>query len=197
MNEATLTVERPEPQRRPKLIADGVMGMLLFVFTEVMMFSGLISAHVIVKSQAIGQLWPPLGQPRLPFEETAINTAALLVSGLVLGFAHFAYKKRPAQALVPLAVSVLLGLFFVGFQGVEWVGLIREGLTMTSHPYGAFFYLIVGAHALHAVAAIACLGWAWNRLRRGTLNKDQFVTVQIFWYFVVLLWPFLYVQVYL
>ncbi|MEZ4425611.1 MAG: hypothetical protein R3E98_19605, partial [Gemmatimonadota bacterium] len=73
MNEATLTVERPEPQRRPKLIADGVMGMLLFVFTEVMMFSGLISAHVIVKSQAIGQLWPPLGQPRLPFEETAIN----------------------------------------------------------------------------------------------------------------------------
>ncbi|MEZ4415883.1 MAG: heme-copper oxidase subunit III [Gemmatimonadota bacterium] len=197
MSNATLTMERPEAQQRPKLVPDSVMGMLLFVFTEIMMFSGLISAHVIVKSRAVGQLWPPLGQPRLPFEETAINTAALLVSGLVLGFAHFAYKKQPRQALVPLAISALLGLFFVGFQGAEWVGLIREGLTMTAHPYGAFFYLIVGAHALHAVAAILCLVWAFSRLRRGRLRMDHFATVQIFWYFVVVLWPFLYFQVYL
>lgn len=178
-------------------MSDGVMGMLLFVFTEVMVFAGLISAHAIVKSRAAGQMWPPFGQPRLPVEETAVNTAALLISGLVLVFAHFAYAKKPRRALIPMGVAVLLGTFFVAFQGREWVALLREGLTMTSSTYGAFFYLIVGAHALHAVAAIVTLGWAWFRLKAGALTQTQLGTVEVFWYFVVLVWPVLYIKVYL
>ncbi len=188
---------RPEPQPRRKLLSDAVMGMLLFVFTEVMLFSGLISAHTIVKAQAAGQMWPPFGQPRLPVSETAINTAALLASGLALVFAHLAFRERPRQALVPMAVSVLLGAFFVVFQGREWVALLGEGLTLTSSTYGGFFYLIVGTHALHAVAAIACLAWAWARLKGGRLTTAQFGAVEIFWYFVVLVWPVLYLRVYL
>jgi len=171
--------------------------MGLFLFTEVMLFVGFISAHVVLKSRSIGQMWPPLGQPRLPFEETAVNSAALVVSGLVLAAAYYAFRRTPKQALVPLGISFLLGCFFVGFQGVEWAGLIREGLTFTSHPYGSFFYLIVGTHALHAIASLACLAWAFARLRRNVLTKDQFVTVQMFWYFVVLVWPVIYFQVYL
>ena len=49
---------------------------------------------------------------------------------------------------------MLLGAFFVLFQGVEWVALLREGLTLTSSTHGAFFYLIIGTHALHAVVAL-------------------------------------------
>jgi cytochrome c oxidase subunit 3 len=173
------------------------MGMLLFVFTEVMIFSGLISAHTIVKSRAAGQMWPPFGQPRLPVEETALNTAALLVSGLALVFAHFAYKKRPSRALVPLAIAVLLGTFFVVAQGREWAALLGEGLTMTSSSYGGFFYLIVGTHALHAIAAIACLAWAWFRLKADRLTSSELGSVEVFWYFVVLVWPVLYLRVYL
>ena len=94
-------------------------------------------------------------------------------------------------------LSLALGAFFVLFQGTEWLGLIREGLTLRSSTYGAFFYLIVGAHALHAVAAISCLAWAWARLRQGILSDSEFKTVQVFWYFVVLVWPIIYFQVYL
>jgi cytochrome c oxidase subunit 3 len=91
----------------------------------------------------------------------------------------------------------MLGTFFVGFQGVEWVALLGEGLTMTSSTYGSFFYLIVGTHALHAVAALGGLGWAWLRLDRGLLTTSQLATVSAFWYFVVLVWPVLYLKVYL
>ena len=52
-------------------------------------------------------------------------------------------------------------------------------------------------HAIHAIGAILALAWAWFRLRAGRLTSTEFVTVQIFWYFVVLVWPFLYLQVYL
>ena len=88
---------RPEPVPRPKIVADGVMGMLIFVFAEIMMFAGLISAHTVVRSQVAGEMWPPYGQPRLPVQETAVNTAALLVSGIVLVFAYLAFKKEASR----------------------------------------------------------------------------------------------------
>ena len=189
--------QRPEPTARPQLLSNGVLGMLIFIFTEVMFFAGLISAHTIVRSQAAGQLWPPYGQPRLPVQETALNTAALLASGVVLVLAWFAFRKDPPNARIPLLLSIMLGTFFVGFQGVEWVALLAEGLTLTSSTYGSFFYLIVGTHALHAVAALSALGWAWFRLDRGLLTASQLATVSAFWYFVVLVWPVLYLKVYL
>lgn len=195
---ATYSVEgRSRPERREPLIPDGVVGMLLFIFTEVMFFSGLVSAHAIVKSQAAGQMWPPYGQPRLPVEETALNSLALLVSGVVLVFAWFAFKREKPTARIPLFMSMLLGIAFVGFQGVEWAALLAEGLTMQSSAYGAFFYLIVGAHALHAVGALAALVWAFDRLDKGKLTSAQLATVSAFWYFVVLVWPVLYWTVYL
>ena len=195
---ATYVIEhRPPPARGPRLIDNGVLGMLLFVLAETMMFAGLVSAHSIVRSRAAGEMWPPYGQPRLPIEQTAINTGALMVSGIVLVLAYFAYRREAPSARVPLLVAILLGAFFVGFQGVEWIALVDEGLTLTSSTYGGFFYLIVGMHAVHAVAALLGLTWAWVRLDRNALSASQLATVSVFWYFVVLLWPVLYLKVYL
>ena len=188
---------RPEMVRREPLVSNGVLGMLIFIFTEVMFFAGLISAHAIVRSQAAGQMWPPYGQPRLPVEETAVNTAALLVSGIVLFLAWLAFRREAQSARIPLLLSIILGTIFVFFQGLEWVALLGEGLTLQSSSYGGFFYLIVGTHALHAVAALAALVWAWVRLARETLTATQLATAAAFWYFVVLVWPILYWKVYL
>jgi len=189
--------QRPAPVRREPVVSNGVLGMLIFIFTESMFFAGLISAHAIVRSQAAGQMWPPFGQPRLPVQETAVNTAALLVSGIVLVLAWFAFRRERSSARIPLLLSILLGGFFVWFQGLEWAALLREGLTMQSSSYGGFFYLIVGSHAVHAVAALAGMVWAWVRLDKDLLTASQLATVAAFWYFVVLVWPILYVKVYL
>lgn len=188
---------RGEPQPRRKLVSDGVMGMLLLTFTEIMLFAGLISAHTIVKSRAAGQMWPPFGQPRLPVAETAVNTAALVASGVALLLAHLWFARRPGRALAAMGAALLLGVFFVGAQGREWVALLGEGLTMTSSTYGAFFYLIVGAHGIHALVAILAMAWGWLRLRAGRLTSSQMGALAIFWYFVVLVWPVLYLRVYL
>jgi len=180
---------------RQQLIPDSVLGMLLFILTEVMLFAGMISAFAIMKSSA--PIWPPLDQPRLPVGETAFNTAALLASAVFLYRARIAFARDRSSALRPLGIALGLGAFFVLFQGAEWVGLVRQGLTLTSSSLGSFFYLIVGTHALHAVAAIAILGRMWLRLRRGWLTRAQLATAEVFWYFVVGVWPVLYLVVYL
>jgi cytochrome c oxidase subunit 3 len=170
--------------------------MLIFVATEVMFFSGLISAFVIGKSNAVGG-WPPPGQPRLPVEETALNTAALLVSAVLLFFANRAFLAGSPKAKKLLGASIALGGFFVLFQGAEWVLLIREGLTLTSGQLGGFFYLLVGAHALHVAAGFLILLYTYNKLSHDELDRFTFWPAQIFWYFVVGVWPILYWQVYL
>jgi cytochrome c oxidase subunit 3 len=170
--------------------------MLIFVATEVMFFSGLISAFVIGKSNAVGG-WPPPGQPRLPIEETALNTAALLASGVLLYFANRAFLSDSSKTKGLLAASIALGGFFVLFQGAEWVALIGEGLTLTSGQLGGFFYLLVGAHAVHVFAGFLILLYTYRQLASGDLDRFTFWPAQIFWYFVVGVWPILYWQVYL
>ena len=194
---ASIIPFRPRPRKRKKLVSDAVLGMLLFVFVEIMLFAGFISAFVIIKARAIGSVWPPPNQPRLPFEETAVNTTALIASGVVLLVAHRMFLKGNESVRRLLVAATLLGGMFVGLQGVEWLALIREGLTITSSTYGALFYTVIGAHATHALAAILALAWATLRLARGTLTRDVLSAVAIFWYFVVLVWPFLYCVVYL
>jgi heme/copper-type cytochrome/quinol oxidase subunit 3 len=181
--------------RHEPILASGVMGMLIFVVTEIMFFAGLISAFTIMRAGA--PIWPPPGQPRLPVEETALNTAALLASGVFLVLAQRRFRRDRAGAQSPLLTAMLLGAFFVLSQGVEWVALIRQGLTLTSSSLGSFFYLIVGLHALHALVAIGLLANAWWKLRRGWLAQSQLATAGVFWFFVVGVWPFLYLVVYL
>jgi len=178
-----------------QVVSSGVLGMLLFVLTEIMVFAGLISAFNIIKASAV--LWPPPDQPRLPIEETLVNTGALLLSGVFLYRARVLFRRDRRAARRPFLIAMLLGAFFVVFQGVEWTRLIADGLTLTSSSLGSFFYLIVGMHALHAVVALGVLAWAWRRLQHGWLASSHFATAEVLWYFVVGLWPVLYGVVYL
>ena len=182
-------------ERRTPAVPSGVLGMLIFVVAEAMLFAGLVSAFTIIRASAV--VWPPRDQPRLPVEETALNSAALLVSGVLLFLAQRALRRDRAAAARLLLISLLLGVFFVTFQGAEWVRLIGQGLTLTSSSLGSFFYLIIGLHALHAVAAVALLAHASLGLRRGWLAPGQLATAAVFWYFVVGVWPVLYFRVYL
>ena len=181
--------------RRKPVIANGVLGMVVFTVTEAMFFLALISAFAIIKSHWTE--WPPPGQPRLPVGQTAFNTAFLLLSGPLLFAASRRFAKDRTQGGHLLLGAMLSGGTFVVLQGLEWVALIREGLTLTSSSHGSFFYLIVGIHALHVLIAIAILAYVWLRHRQGKLEIAGITTAEVLWYFVVGVWPILYWQVYL
>jgi len=160
--------------------------------------SSSMPSHLIcvsTKTKTTGT-WPVPGQPLLPAAATAVNTVALLLSGaLLLGSQVLFAKGRPAARHLVLA-AFLLGVLFVGLQGKEWAGLLSQGLTFTSSRLGGFFYFIVGTHALHAVGALVVLGRVTWQFLRGQPDAGLFYGAQTFWYFVVLMWPVIYVRVY-
>ena len=189
----------PIPRVRRNAVPSAVLAVLMLVLMEAMFFTGLISAFMIVKAGIKPGMWPPPWQPRLPVEVTAVNSLGLIVSGVLLFVAVARFRQSAQKAKAALLGAMLFGATFVAVQGFEWVRLLREGLTLTSSNHGAFFYLIVGIHGMHCLAGIAALVWAFSRLSSSTkpLTRAQLTAVQIFWAFVVALWPLLYVLVYL
>lgn len=187
------------------VIPSSIMGMFLLLGTEIMLFAAFISAYLVNRANA-AFTWPPPGQPRLPIETTALNSLFLLASAVTLIWAYRMLKQKQSMAKW-IGLTIGLGSAFVFFQGLEWLRLIHYGLTVASSLYGAFFYLIIGAHALHAVVGLILLG----ALLVETQKRPQlyqmplvffnahsiFGVCSIYWFFVVGLWPILYVLVYL
>ncbi len=170
--------------------------MIAFVMSEMMFFGALISAFLIVKSGNV--MWPPPGQPRLPVSLTAINSLFLVGSGVLVYLSNQSLSRGDKEGSKKrLGIAILCGLVFVGIQGFEWVRMLQHGLTMTSSTYGSFFYMIIGCHGLHVAGALLVLGNVYRKFVKGTLKSESYWGVQVFWYFVVGVWPILYVLVYL
>jgi len=200
---STITEQRPLELIHPPPSAESrqvfptqMLGVGIFILTEVMFFAGLISAFLVTRAGAPGGIWPPPGQPLLPVTQTLFNTLALLLSGVALWYAGRRMADDPAGARRPFQVAVVLGLLFVSLQGMEWFNLLSQGLTLTSSTYGSFFYLIVGMHGLHVIGGTVALLYVYSLLHTRQLSKHGMSAMQMFWYFVVGLWPVLYLTVY-
>ncbi len=187
---------RPGITRTP--ISSGVFGMLIFMVTEAMFFAGLISAYMVIRAGV--EEWPPWGQPRLPVVATAFNTVVLLASGFIMAHSRACFKKNElALGRRWLGISILLGTFFLVFQGYEWIQLLKFGFTLSSSVYGGLFYLLIVAHGVHVMGALAVLIYAWYRIKTpgNPITPEGLFPFQLLWYFVVCVWPVLYVLVYL
>jgi heme/copper-type cytochrome/quinol oxidase subunit 3 len=177
--------------------ADPTLAVVIFVGSEIMLFAGLLSAFLV--SRASASFWPPPNQPRLPVVLTGLNTLVLIASGFTMWRVVWSLRRHAkAGATRWMVVTAVLGALFLAIQGSEWARLIRFGLTMTSSLYGGMFYLIVGAHALHLMVAVAVLLLVASRVWRGRYDVDfrGVVACSAYWSFVVILWPVIYALVY-
>lgn len=179
-------------------LSDKVLGMVFILATEAMFFAGLISAFVVNKA---GNTWPPVNQPRLPIEMTAVNTVILLLSAVTLYLANRSASNGVTKKTISLLVATLLfGAMFLGIQGTEWIKLIGFGLTTSSSLFGAFFYTIIGIHGFHVLIGMLLLLYLFRLLRKPaqvSIQLDNLTFYGMYWYFVVGIWPILYYLVYL
>ena len=186
-------------RQRRELIPSPVLAMAIFLFTEVMLFAGLISSYIVLRGQAAE--WPPFDQPRLPVLATAAITLLLLGSGFTMWRSVPALTSGNERAFRRLmAITFGLGAAFVLLQGAEWAVLVSYGLTSSSSLYGSLFYTLVGCHAVHVVVALIALGVIARRARNGrytAANHAGLRAMRMYWTFVVVVWPPLYALVYL
>ncbi len=175
------------------------LAMIVLVTGESMLFAGLIGMYLVFRLAA--RTWPPGDLPRLPLGITGANTVALLGSLVPLSRALRAVRSGNAAAAVHgIETTAILGAIFLVVQGLEWTRLVEHGLTLGSGVYGGAFYVLIGCHAVHVLAAVVWLAVVAILARRGAFSAARHTALEmcaIYWYFVCALWVVLFPLVYL
>ena len=192
--------ERPaEEHHKPGGISSSLLGMVLFIASEVMFFGGLFGAYFTIRSAATQ--WPPPDTPHLSAPYAAILTTILVASSVTMQFGVWAIRKNNQRRLVLwLAVSLLLGATFLCLQALEYANLIEEGLTLSSGVFGSTFYTLTGFHGAHVAGGAAFILIVLLRARSGQFTARYHDTVEMasyYWHFVDVVWIGLFSTIYL
>jgi len=173
------------------------MGMMWFIFSEVMFFAAFFGALLYARQLSVPWLggegtkflthtfvwegyetaWPTNGPANVggdfgtipAFGLPALNTLILLTSGITVTIAHHALRAGNRMLLkIFLAATFLLGFLFVGLQAEEYVHAYQElNLTLGSGIYGSTFFMLTGFHGLHVTIGAIMLLVIWLRVMKG------------------------------
>ena len=205
------------------------MGMIWFIFSEVMFFAAFFGALFYARQYALPWLggegdglltnsllwpgfsnaWPSNGPAAIGGAYQAMpawglplfNTLILLSSGVTVTIAHHALKAgHRKQLLLFLGLTVLLGCFFLYYQGVEYIEAYKHmNLTLGSGIYGSTFFMLTGFHGAHVTLGTIMLAIIWLRCFYGHFSKNDhfaFEAVAWYWHFVDVVWLGLFLFVY-
>ena len=132
-----------------------------------------------------------------------LNTILLVTSSVTVHFAHTALKANKRSALnLWLAVTLILGFTFVGFQAYEYHHAYTElGLTLASGIYGSTFFLLTGFHGFHVCLGAVMLTVMFLRAStKGHFTPEDhfgFEAASWYWHFVDVVWICLFLFVYI
>jgi heme/copper-type cytochrome/quinol oxidase subunit 3 len=194
-----------EPTPQYPAIKPGMMGMYIFLASEVMFFGSLFAAYFYLYGS--NPRWPPLPPSATPeyyvswFPIPLINTIVLLSSGVTCHFALEAMAHDNRRRFFTLQIAtIILGLGFEGGQLYEFISAFGRGLNLTANTFASAFFTMTGFHGLHVLGGLVLLTLILYRAARGQFSSRNHVgvaAVTLYWHFVDVVWIFLFGILYL
>ena len=193
---AVAEVSRPPVTPRHPGLHTGMMGMFIFLSSEVMFFGTLFAVYFYMFGSH--PQWPPIGTRGVPaFPLPTVNTVVLLSSGVTMHIGHMAIQRGNRQQLILwLIITILLGAAFEIGQAYEF---LTAHITFTTNHFTSAFFTMTGFHGGHVLGGIVFLCLILGRTLSGHFDQDHHVGVAacaIYWHFVDLVWVFLYIVLY-
>ncbi len=182
-------------------ISNPVLGMLLFLCSEIMFFGGLFAAYFNVRANA--PLWPPEG-----FEHTlqifplvGPATVILVLSSFTCEMGVWAIRRNDRTGLVrAIAVTVLMGTVFLLFQAIDYSLLYSEGMRLDAGVFGSTYFTLTGFHGAHVLGGVIMLSVVLYRAMAGQFSArhhDAVEATSLYWHFVDVVWIALFSTLYL
>ncbi len=176
-------------------------GMVLFITSEVLFFFAFFWAFFhsrLAPTPSLGCVWPPSGVRVLnPFSIPLLNTAVLLSRGVTVTWTHHRLMEGLyQQALVSLALTVLLGGYFTWLQASEY---LEAPFSIADRAYGSVFFVATGFHGLHVLIGSSFLSVCLVRILIEEFSASHhfgFEAAAWYWHFVDVVWIFLYLSIY-
>ena len=145
----------PPPANRSSRVDSELLGMLLFIISEIMVFGAFFTAYFFIRFVAEGHRWFPFEDFELPVAIAGINTAILLSSSLTMHWAQTSVKNGNYFGLkAGMLLTSLLGATFLMIQINEYVHI---GFAPADHAQGTIFYGLTGLHGAHVFVGLSLL----------------------------------------
>ena len=205
-------------------ISNPVLGMLLFITSEIMFFAGLFAAYFALRAGytefivGVGtvHVWPPTDFQHLlkPLPliltkengQTALNlivpaTVILIASSFTCQFGVWAIRRGDRRTFTRnFAVTLALGITFLLMQAYDYTVLFSEGLSMGSTPFGTTYFTLTGFHGAHVFGGAVMLAVVVYRGMAGQFSAkhhDMVEATSLYWHFVDVVWILLFSILYL
>jgi cytochrome c oxidase subunit 3 len=196
------------------------LGMWLFLATEIMFFGGMFCAYLIYRYWYFPEF--AAASKSLDITLGTVNTAVLICSSLTVVLAVRAAQlgKRRTQ-VVYLALTLVLGLTFLGIKGIEWTSKFKEHHipgasfnfegSLPGHPdqgvdqrhaqiFFSLYFAMTGMHALHMVIGVGIFSYLLYYASKGRYTPEYHTPLEnsgLYWHFVDIIWIYLFPLLYL
>jgi cytochrome c oxidase subunit III len=176
-------------------------GMMLFILSEIMFFVAFFWAFFNASLFPVGGIWPPEGISMVnPLDLPLMMTLILLLSGCTVTWAHAAVLEGDNDSFsLALALTVALGVMFMGFQIYEYSHLAHHFFGFTDGIFATTFYMATGFHGFHVFVGTVFLFVCWKRAKAKHFTKEShfgFEAAAWYWHFVDVVWLFLFIAIY-
>jgi cytochrome c oxidase subunit 3 len=187
----------PPPANRSSRVEPQLLGMLLFIISEVMVFGAFFTAYFFIRVVS-GDQWFPIQENELPVAVAGVNTCILVSSSFTMHWAQTSIKNGNRFGLkAGILTTFLLGLTFLFIQVNEYVHI---GFAPHDFAQGSVFYGLTGLHGAHVFVGLTLLLMVTIRSWRGHFSPEEHRGVEvpgIYWHFVDVMWIVVYTTVYI
>ena len=184
------------------------LGIWLFLASEVMLFGGLFSAYILLRTGAPAR--PPIGEHgsimhllKETIPHATFNTVVLIASSVTMVMAWVSLKTKDlGKFRIYLGTTLICALVFLIVKYFEYSHKIHEGFVPSHDTYMALYFTLTGLHGLHIIGGMIVLGYffgpgikMWDNEPERFTNRIEIVG--LYWHFVDLVWIFLFPILYL
>lgn len=175
-----------------------LLGFWLYLMSDCLIFACLFAAYAVLgHNYAAG----PSGADLFNLPLVALNTSLLLFSSITYGFAMLEMQKKQLRnTIIWLAITGVLGSFFIFFELSEFVELIADGAGPGRSGFLTSFFALVGTHGLHVSFGIIWLVTLIFQLKKygfSETNNRRLMCLSMFWHFLDVVWIGVFTFVYL
>jgi cytochrome o ubiquinol oxidase subunit III len=190
-------VEHKQPLEYTHGGSVSILGFWLFLATDLLIFACLFATYVILQTHTDGG---PTAQSIFDKPGFIAETFILLTSSFTCGLSTFSMRKGQRNAALGwLAVTMLLGLAFIGLEVSEFAKDVSIGATMSRSAFLSAFFTLVGTHGSHVSLGILWMASIFYQIaRRGldAVRARKLFLVSLYWHFLDIVWVFIFTVVY-
>jgi cytochrome c oxidase subunit 3 len=174
-----------------------LLGMLLFIGSEIMFFAGLFGAYFNTRATALalGQAWPPEGLEHViePGAIPIVATSLLVLSSFTMQWGVWRIRRGDRRGMNrAIGLTLLLGIVFLGLQVYDYIELVSHyGFGINSGIYGSLFYTMTGFHGAHVFGGVVGISVILLRGLAGQFSARHHIAVEAvsaYWHFVDVVW---------